>query len=850
MNRMYYVFKMLRILLLLIVLLIAMLPTTATGREPQSDTATTRSTMQRIVSTPSPSLEVYVDSERPTGADIAAVYGEPQELTLIFWENIGGIHITDIVSDNPEWIALNTDFTVDINHWAYVLFTPSSDIGVSVATFTVYSDAPDSPHRFTVSGARVAQIRPTTTSVLSVTSIELPNRLRINPVKNELYAQGFPGSGDENPEGKWLVRLDTVTRQENGALQFPLKIRDHGVTQDGRWLYAATDFALYTVDLNTFQITDTFIPPQVEPANATLCNIGVFSGTLVFVSTNPHYASAGPIYQWNPQTGEWSLAPFCPRGGDISPLRVSANYSTIAGLCDPYYSSTTSFLYRLGETVETWETNEKWRAAVSLDGEWAVAYGWGRFMTMHRGDSGNMYMDTADSICYSMAFSADPLVYCSTGASLQDGSVLVDEFDPVRAIQTRRIAIRHSKKYGHISDDDGLVVKDGLLYVVLWDSTGLEFVDGEIVAVQIAPFDYHDTSPPSSRVTNLPRWSDRTFTVQWSGSDSGLAGLYSYDVQYRDDSTGVWTDWLTNTIQASSVFTGEYGHTYYFRCRARDHADNLEPFPSGDGDAYTSVYRYALSGNVLGNRDQPIALATVQAVPSAMNSSLSGAQGNFCLYFDQADVHDVQVVHEEFGSLPPMENILVTDTTDLLTFYLPPADDYVLNGNFESETPVAWKFYGGITPTITTTAHTGGSAALLGAPISLKTPGSSSWKSTVEQEVVISPTMSSSATLSLLYQVVVTEPTTSTLITDTLLVSLFGPTQSMTYTLPLTATEWTHRWWRVPIWDTLTMTLRLELAQSENKERTVSILLDDVSLGSSVRGSYPVFFPLVFRNKP
>ena len=32
------------------------------------------------------------------------------------------------------------------------------------------------------------------------------------------------------------------------------------------------------------------------------------------------------------------------------------------------------------------------------------------------------------------------------------------------------------------------------------------------------------------------------------------------------------------------------GETYYFQVRARDEADNLEPYPGGDGDSQTFVF--------------------------------------------------------------------------------------------------------------------------------------------------------------------------------------------------------------------------------------------------------------------
>ncbi len=98
-----------------------------------------------------------------------------------------------------------------------------------------------------------------------------------------------------------------------------------------------------------------------------------------------------------------------------------------------------------------------------------------------------------------------------------------------------------------------------------------------------------DRVSPSSAVSSLPPTSPETkLVVQWNGSDD-RSGLRWYDVQYRDGERGVWTDWLANTTSIAAIFTGQAGHTYYFRVRALDNAGNLESYPDGDGDTHTCV---------------------------------------------------------------------------------------------------------------------------------------------------------------------------------------------------------------------------------------------------------------------
>ena len=100
-----------------------------------------------------------------------------------------------------------------------------------------------------------------------------------------------------------------------------------------------------------------------------------------------------------------------------------------------------------------------------------------------------------------------------------------------------------------------------------------------------------DTQPPSSSVARMSNYQlDTTFTVSWRGSDSSPgSGVASYDVQVRDGAAGVWTDWITGTLSTSAAFSGQRGHTYFFRSRARDLAGNVEEYPPGDGDTRTYV---------------------------------------------------------------------------------------------------------------------------------------------------------------------------------------------------------------------------------------------------------------------
>jgi len=110
-------------------------------------------------------------------------------------------------------------------------------------------------------------------------------------------------------------------------------------------------------------------------------------------------------------------------------------------------------------------------------------------------------------------------------------------------------------------------------------------------AIHAGPY-FIDTTPPTSSVSQATEHPcGLSFTIYWSGNDTG-SGLTSYDLQYRLNTGGVWTNWQLATPQLSATF-GPFspivpiiGTPVYIRLRAHDKAGNIEAYPSGDGDAW------------------------------------------------------------------------------------------------------------------------------------------------------------------------------------------------------------------------------------------------------------------------
>ena len=95
--------------------------------------------------------------------------------------------------------------------------------------------------------------------------------------------------------------------------------------------------------------------------------------------------------------------------------------------------------------------------------------------------------------------------------------------------------------------------------------------------------------PPTSTVHSLPAITYySTFTVTWEGHDNE-SGVWLYDVQVRDGAGGEWGDLQQSTTATSTQFTGQHGHTYYFRSRAMDQVGNRSDWPE-DPQAYTELH--------------------------------------------------------------------------------------------------------------------------------------------------------------------------------------------------------------------------------------------------------------------
>jgi hypothetical protein len=352
-------------------------------------------------------------------------------------------------------------------------------------------------------------------------------------------------------------------------------------------------------------------------------------------------------------------------------------------------------------------------------------------------------------------------------------------------------------------------------------------------AAHLGPFKIDATAPEST--ASSPAFALAPFVVQWFGTDAHT-GITNYNVWVRDGPVGDWMQWLTATASVSATFTsGLTGHAYYFRSQARDMVGNLETDLPPDGDTHTTVAAYQVTGAVLNNRHQPIFNAAVTVDPPVLNVARTDGRGNYTAYFAASGTYSLTAAREGFGPLPPQMNLAFSDDATASDCVLPPANDAMLNGGFESGDLSGWTSDPAVTATVEmSAAHTGG----YGLRLESSGSGSLDFEPSITQTVAISSGWSQ-PTLSWLYQV--TQANSG----DALVVVASSESTVLTTTLPITPGAWLHDWVDLSAFSGQTITLRFGFqTQAVSQE----LALDEVSVGDSLTGAYNVYLPLVMRS--
>jgi hypothetical protein len=294
-----------------------------------------------------------------------------------------------------------------------------------------------------------------------------------------------------------------------------------------------------------------------------------------------------------------------------------------------------------------------------------------------------------------------------------DGSQQVEVWVPSQTVDFRTNSWSPDGRYIGVNDIT-YVQHDGQWYWLMsrinyWD-TAVSIPYPSQLGSRESAMDWQTTDklPPQTRVTSMPSYSHAgDALVVWSGSDQGDAGLAGYDVQYRIGAAGNWIDWLTLTSETAISFLGEPGVTVYFRSRGRDRAFNIEPWPlSPDADTQTTLYTWRIAGAVGDIRGQPLVSASIAAAPAPLQPMVTGVDGYYTGYAVISGTQTMTVSDVGYGSLPAVATELSADR--VIDFWLPPPDDQIENGQYETGNLTGWQA-GGDAPHFVTTeaAHTG-----------------------------------------------------------------------------------------------------------------------------------------------
>lgn len=256
-------------------------------------------------------------------------------------------------------------------------------------------------------------------------------------------------------------------------------------------------------------------------------------------------------------------------------------------------------------------------------------------------------------------------------------------------------------------------------YLAAWDS-----VTRSITRLSSQGADWNidwqtsDAQAPVSSISALPPYLSIHDPVRWKGRDTGGAGIAFYTVQYREEPGGVWTTWL-NTPDTSGIFNGTIGRTYTFRVKARDNAFNEGRWSP---ERSATLYERILEGRVTDNRGFPIVHGNVDIQPIPVLTGGTDFDGRYSAYLSARGTHTVTVSQPGFGSARPQRLKIQHDTRGVLSV-LPPADNVVSNGGFESGDLTGWTAQGAYTPSIGLGgAHSGNSGLSKGRLLSVSDP--------------------------------------------------------------------------------------------------------------------------------
>ena len=226
-----------------------------------------------------------------------------------------------------------------------------------------------------------------------------------------------------------------------------------------------------------------------------------------------------------------------------------------------------------------------------------------------------------------------------------------------------------------------------------------------------------DISLPSSQIGPLPAFSRADgFTIPYSTYDPGPAGVYALQLEYRYAENEAWQT-LANLAYVgnlgSTQASGTTGKTFFVRGRALDYANHWEEWPAGNGDAWTKLFKWLITGKLVDNRGYPLPAATINITPTGMLPVQTDTFGEYRGIVTASGTYTLSGRQTGYGI--QASSALEVQMDRIVTGYLPDIENWISNGDFEDQTDSwsNWRRSGAYTPTIAAGA-TGDKAVHLG----------------------------------------------------------------------------------------------------------------------------------------
>jgi hypothetical protein len=228
-----------------------------------------------------------------------------------------------------------------------------------------------------------------------------------------------------------------------------------------------------------------------------------------------------------------------------------------------------------------------------------------------------------------------------------------------------------------------------------------------------------DSYPPVIQLHKLPLFSGTTTQVTWDAFDPGKSTITNVDIETRQLPNGAWSPFCTVNQGTSCENTGTVGATYEFRARGADSAGNVSAWTSSNlpTTTYTAHQVVAMVTDLAG---LPVMNPDVQMIPPPLGKVSDALTGGIQFYFGQLADPNPQAAatwsKSGYGVLPATPIDINTEQTEIV---LPPANDLVQNGGFESgNLASSWSITGAAGVVVSETVpHSGQRAAWLGNPV-------------------------------------------------------------------------------------------------------------------------------------